>query len=226
MFSRWFPRSVSLAGVSQAFILVLTLSLTSTTAFAKVKGGLPKASERQPERPVARLLSTSRTAVPQSVKARLVARMTTPTASTPSAATMSAVAVSATGDERRAFDLVNAERQKRGLRPLVWDGALTRLARYHSQNMARDGVLNHVDGDGLDIAGRAQVLGLRGWRALGENIAYNQGFSDPTAFAVERWMISEKHRENILNGGFTHAGIGIARAADGRVFFTQVFMER
>ena len=69
-------------------------------------------------------------------------------------------------------------------------------------------------------------MGLRGWKALGENIAYNQGYSDPTAFAVERWMVSEKHRENILNGEFTHAGIGIAHASDGRVFFTQVFMER
>jgi uncharacterized protein YkwD len=227
MFSRWFPRSASLAGVSQAFILVSSLSLTSTTAFAKVKSGTLKSSEQQVERPVARLLSTSRPEVPQSVKARLVARMTTPQpAAYAPAATTSAVAASATGDERRALDLVNAERQKRGLRPLIWDGALNQLARYHSQNMARDGILNHVDRDGLDLAGRAQVLGLHGWRALGENIAYNQGFSDPTAFAVERWMISEKHRENILNGGFTHAGIGIARAADGRVFFTQVFMER
>ena len=92
--------------------------------------------------------------------------------------------------------------------------------------MAHDGILNHVDRDGLDLRGRAEVLGLRGWKALGENIAYNQGYSDPTAFAVERWMVSEKHRENILNGEFTHAGIGIARASDGRVFFTQVFMER
>jgi uncharacterized protein YkwD len=214
--------------VSQAFVLISALGLATTTDFAKVKS-VPKASERQPEpRPVARLLSTSRPEVPPSVKARLVARMTTPqpTAYSPVATAMPAMAVSATGDERRAFELVNAERQKRGLRPLVLDGALMRLARYHSESMARDGVLNHVDSDGLDIAGRAQVLGLHGWRALGENIAYNQGFPDPTAFAVERWMISEKHRENILNGGFTHAGIGIARAADGRVFFTQVFMER
>ena len=133
---------------------------------------------------------------------------------------------SSRGDERRAFDLINVERQRRGLRPLVWDGALTRIARYHSENMARDGVLNHVDRDGLDLRGRAEVLGLRGWKALGENIAYNQGYSDPTAFAVERWMVSDKHRENILNEEFTHAGIGIARSADGRVFFTQVFMER
>ena len=37
--------------------------------------------------------------------------------------------------------------------------------------MARDGVLDHVDRDGLDPTGRAEVFGLHGWRALGENIA-------------------------------------------------------
>jgi len=100
------------------------------------------------------------------------------------------------------------------------------MARYHSSNMAAGGYLNHVDRDGLDLTGRASLLGVRGWRAIGENVAYNQGYPDPTAFAVERWMISDKHRANILNGDFTHAGLGIARGADGRVYFTQVFMRR
>jgi len=237
MFSRWFPRSASLAGVSQAFILISSLGLVAGTSFAKDR--TPKSSERQTEqRPVARLIGSPRQQVPQSTRARLVSRMATPqpTSYTPAQSYTPAASYArtatpmasfdATGDERRAFELVNAERQKRGLRPLVWDASLARLARYHSATMARDGVLSHTDRDGLDLSGRAQVLGLHGWRALGENIAYNQGFSDPTAFAVERWMISQAHRENILNGGFTHAGLGIARAADGRIFFTQVFMER
>jgi uncharacterized protein YkwD len=76
------------------------------------------------------------------------------------------------------------------------------------------------------LKGRAEVLGLHGWKALGENIAYNQGFSDPTAFAVERWMVSEKHRENILNNEFTHAAVGMARASDGTFYFTQDYMKR
>jgi uncharacterized protein YkwD len=136
------------------------------------------------------------------------------------------LAVVATSDERRAFELVNAERRARGRSPLVMDGELTRMARFHSENMARGDFFNHVDSDGLDMTGRAAVLGIRGWRALGENIAYNQGYDDPTAFAVERWMISDKHRDNILNGEFTHGGIGVAKTSDGRVFFTQVFMMR
>ena len=224
MFLRRFPRSARLCRASQAIILLSSFGLAASTSLAKGTG-TAKSSDRQTEqRPVARLLSTSSPEVSPRERARLVARLSAPTRSYSTAST--ATTAAATGDERRAFDLINAERQRRGLRPLVLDGALTRIARYHSENMAREGVLNHVDRDGLDLRGRAEVLGLRGWRALGENIAYNQGYSDPTAFAVERWMVSEKHRENILNGEFTHAGIGIARASDGRVFFTQVFMER
>ena len=225
MFSRRFPRSARLCRASQAIILLSSLGLATSTALAKGTG-TAKTSDRQTEqRPVARLLSTSSPEVSPRERARLVARLSAPTRSYSTASTPAA-ATAATSDERRAFDLINVERQRRGLKPLVWDGALTRIARYHSENMARDGILNHVDRDGLDLRGRAEVLGLHGWRALGENIAYNQGYSDPTAFAVERWMVSDKHRENILNGEFTHAGIGIARSADGRVFFTQVFMER
>ena len=225
MFSRRFPRCARLCRASQAIIIFSSLALAASTSLAKGTG-TSKSSDRQTEqRPVARLLSTSSPEVSPRERARLVARLSAPTRSY-ATASMPASAVAATSDERRAFDLINVERQRRGLRPLVLDGALTRIARYHSENMAREGVLNHVDRDGLDLRGRAEVLGLRGWKALGENIAYNQGYSDPTAFAVERWMVSEKHRENILNDEFTHAGIGIARASDGRVFFTQVFMER
>jgi uncharacterized protein YkwD len=227
MVARRFPRSAPFKRASQALILLSSLSLTASVALANVGNGTPKSTERTSERPVARLVSTSQPEVPARLKARLVARVSMPsTASAPAYTSAATSAVAASGDERRAFDLINAERQRRGLKALIWDGTLTRLARYHSENMARGGFLNHVDRDGLDLKGRAEVLGLHGWKALGENIAYNQGFSDPTAFAVERWMVSEKHRDNILNDYYTHAAVGMARASDGTYYFTQVFMKR
>jgi uncharacterized protein YkwD len=212
--------------VVRALLLVSSLGLTSTGAFATGTG--KSASRPAPEqaRPVARLVSVSRQESPQRERARIVARTAQPGMSSYAAARPAAVAVAASGDEQRAFELINAERRRRGLSPLAFDGTLTHMARYHSQNMAVGGFLNHIDRDGLDLTGRAELLGVRGWRAMGENVAYNQGYPDPTAFAVERWMISDKHRANILNGDFTHAGLGIARSADGRVFFTQVFMKR
>ena len=212
--------------VARTLVMASSLCVASTSVFATGTG--KSASRPAPEqaRPVARLVSVSRQETPQRERARVVARSAQPGMSAYAAARPAAVAVAASGDEQRAFELINAERRRRGLSPLVMDGSLTRMARYHSQNMASHGFLNHVDRDGLDLSGRAELLGVRGWRAIGENVAYNQGYPDPTAFAVERWMISDKHRANILNGEFTHAGVGIARGSDGRVFFTQVFMKR
>ena len=221
MFVGRFPRCATLRRALQAAIILSSLSLTANVVSAN-GGGTPKGGER----PVARLIGTVYE-VPARMRDRQVTRVPAPT---PTAASRSyapaPVVVAASGEERRAFDLINAERQRRGLRPLVFDGSLTRLARYHSQNMARGGFLSHVDRDGLDLRGRAEVLGLHGWRTLGENIAYNQGYSDPTAFAVERWIVSEKHRENALNPAYTHAAVGVARASDGTYYFTQVFMTR
>jgi uncharacterized protein YkwD len=230
MFSRWFPCGASIRKASRAIILASSLGLLPAIALADGGKDTPKSAPRPSEqRPVARLISSSpsyeaparSSSYEAPTRARIVAH-----SSAPSNSYTPAPAVAATVDERRAFDLINAERQRRGLKPLVLDGSLTRLARYHSESMARGGFLSHTDRQGLDLRGRADMLGLHGWRALGENIAYNQGFSDPSAFAVERWMVSEKHRENILNGEFTHAGLGVARASDGTYYFTQVFMTR
>ena len=134
--------------------------------------------------------------------------------------------VSATSDERRAFDLINAKRRERGESSLVWDAELTRMARLHSESMARQNFFDHTNPQGENMTMRARACGVCGWSAIAENLAYNSGYDDPAAFAVQRWMTSPKHRANMLREGFTHSGVGVARAADGRVFFTQVFVTR
>jgi uncharacterized protein YkwD len=175
--------------------------------------------------PVARLIATTSAAphseaITTSASCNMRARYVTASGSA------SSVNFTATSQERRAFDLINRERASRGEAALMWDGELARMARQHSENMARDNFLSHTDREGRDTPARAVACGVCGWRALAENIAYNQGFDDPVAFAVERWMGSDKHRDNILRAGFTHAGLGIAKAADGSVYFTQVFVTR
>jgi uncharacterized protein YkwD len=175
-------------------------------------------------RPVARLVATT-TAAPTS--RAITSSATCPArASYAHASSSSTGYVAATSQERRAFDLINRERASRGEEPLAWDGDLARMARLHSESMARGNNLSHTDETGRDTFARAASCGVCGWQALGENIAYNQGFDDPVAFAVERWMQSAKHRDNILRAEFTHAGLGIAKAADGSVYFTQVFVTR
>ncbi|MCP9493304.1 MAG: CAP domain-containing protein [Pyrinomonadaceae bacterium MAG19_C2-C3] len=179
------------------------------------------AQQNVQSRPVARLIGV--TTSPQ--VARLVRASNRPL-NAAYAASARLVAVSVTGDEHRLFELINRERAKLGLAPVELDGAMSSAAREHALDMADAGKLNHAGRDGSDTAMRARRVGVRGWQMLGENIAFNQGFDDPVAFAVERWMKSVKHRENIANPAWTHTGLGIARKADGSVYFTQVFLER
>jgi uncharacterized protein YkwD len=73
---------------------------------------------------------------------------------------------------------------------------------------------------------RARAAGINHWRVIAENIAYNQGFDDPGAFAVERWMLSPGHRANILLREFERSAIGSYVAPDGTVYITQEFITR
>jgi uncharacterized protein YkwD len=132
----------------------------------------------------------------------------------------------ATEIERRAFENTNAARRQYGLPPLVWDSELCRMARNHSESMVRQGFFAHETPDGLQPKERARAAGILHFRVLGENIAYNQGYDDPGAFAVERWMISPGHRANILSNLFEESAIGSFVAPDGTVYLTQEFIKR
>ncbi|MBA3805372.1 MAG: CAP domain-containing protein [Acidobacteria bacterium] len=175
-------------------------------------------------RPVARLITASGTGAGS--RAQMRAHMVMPTPMTRPMSAASSSSMSASSLERRAFDLINEQRISNGEQPFVWDAELCRMARMHSDNMARQEFFDHSGPDGHGMQERARNSNIRGWSVLAENIAYNQGFDDPAAFAVERWMRSSKHRDNILNDRFTRSAIGIARAEDGRVYLTQVFIAR
>ena len=173
------------------------------------------------------------TAKPQPVS-RLIARFAvtkpaisaTSTGSSATTASASPSLAEAGDIERRAFEQTNEVRIKNGLPALEWDADVCRMARVHSENMSRLNFFSHVTPDGLRLRDRARAVGILTYTVLGENIAYNQGYEDPGAFAVERWMASPKHRANILSNEFRAMAIGTYVAADGSVFLTQTFITR
>jgi len=132
----------------------------------------------------------------------------------------------ATSIERRAFDRTNEVRAQNRLTRLAWDADLCRMARFHAETMARLGFFTHETPEGLNLRDRARAVGILHFKVLGENIAYNQGYEDPGAFAVERWMISPGHRANILCRGFQASAIGSFVSSDGSVYLAQVFITR
>jgi uncharacterized protein YkwD len=128
--------------------------------------------------------------------------------------------------EARAFELMNAQRQASGLRSLQWDETIVALARSHSESMASDKYFSHKDPSGGYVDSRASKLGIFNWMAIGENIAFMKGYDDPASIAVEKWMQSTSHKKNILGSQWRDSAIGVAVAADGSIYFTQVFIAK
>jgi uncharacterized protein YkwD len=131
--------------------------------------------------------------------------------------------------------LVNAERQKAGLKPLSVDSRLQIAAQAHASDMAQRNFYAHNSPEGKTPRHRFTTAGLPGNIAWGENIA--AGVADPGAGdrmmavpsacgwdermgpwveeyyaspegAMTLWIASPGHRANILNPGFTHIGVG------------------
>lgn len=124
--------------------------------------------------------------------------------------------------ELTLIDLINAEREKYGLRPLTYWEALTQEARKHSQNMAEG--ITKFGHDGFDYRVKA-IRVLSAHVSMGENVAYSYGYKDPLKKAVEGWMDSPGHKENIL-GDYNETGMGIAFSKEGRCYSTQLFAKR
>lgn len=122
--------------------------------------------------------------------------------------------------EQRMFDLVNAEREKAGLKTLELDTALRDVAREHSREMFLRGYFGHIDPDGNSPADRVRRAGIR-YFAVGENLA----LAPTVELAHSGLMNSPKHRDNILSPEFGKMGIGVM---DGGLFgkmFTQNFTD-
>ncbi len=121
--------------------------------------------------------------------------------------------------ESQVAELVNKERASRGLSPLKFDSELSRIARKKSQDMIDKKYFSHISptyGSPFDMM---QKFGLR-FSAGGENIAYGQ---KTAAEVMNVWMNSSGHKANILSGAYTHIGVGVAKMANGTLYWTQLF---
>jgi uncharacterized protein YkwD len=125
-----------------------------------------------------------------------------------------------TDDERKIFELTNAERKKKDLPALKLNPLLCKVARAHSANMARQGKVEH-ELDGKTPFDRIKAAGYE-YMDAGENVAKGEEGAMPVKVMM-RWMDSKGHRENILDRDFAEIGIGIAIAKDGQLYYTQVF---
>jgi uncharacterized protein YkwD len=108
--------------------------------------------------------------------------------------------------EALAFELLNADRARFGLPLLARDRRLDAIAREHSADMRDHGFFAHRS---PTTGGPGDRLAAARYRALShaENIATEASLHG----AEQNLLASLGHRKNILNGDFTHVGIGVAR---------------
>ena len=145
-------------------------------------------------------------------------------------------------------NLINQERVKRGLEALYWDEEIAAIARNHSVDMGAENYFSHINLSGQDATDRGASAGydcIKDYGSyytfgLAENIHQGWLYSSITTIngvdfynwnsqeeiavrAVNGWMGSQGHRENILKDTYDRTGIGIGVTSEGKVFITQNF---
>ena len=119
------------------------------------------------------------------------------------------------GDARTFLERTNNYRISKGVPVLREHDTLTRKAEDWAQHMAATGRLEHSN----------LSSGLSGlaWKSLGENVGYSSPTSDTYKTIHNMFVNSSGHRANLLNKGFTHMGVGVAKDKYGRVWVAEVF---
>jgi uncharacterized protein YkwD len=121
-------------------------------------------------------------------------------------------------DERKMLDDVNALRRAKGLKPLVLDAKLAKLARAFARDMLTRRFFGHRDPDGRVLVDRLRAAGYT-FRHAAENIAVNRD-EEGAETALEA---SPGHRRNMLDPAYSRAGIGAVAASVYGVAFVQEF---
>lgn len=121
---------------------------------------------------------------------------------------------------KRVFELVNQERKKAGVAPLVLNEKLCDMAAFKLNEMDELGYYDHKSPVYGSPSEMAKTFGITN-KGCGENLATS---STPES-TMAAWMGSEGHRANILNPKYTQIGISchISKAA-GRTRWLQEFI--
>jgi uncharacterized protein YkwD len=138
-------------------------------------------------------------------------------------------AASAADLEEILFQAINRERAANHLAPLRRAQELNAVAQSHSRDMMARDYFDHRTPEGLGLRERIQRGNVTGWRRIAENISSSRSCArfDAVRMAVEGWMNSPGHRQNVLDKQMQETGIGIAMDAEGKTYYiTQVYVAR
>lgn len=121
-------------------------------------------------------------------------------------------------DEKKMLDDLNALRRAVGVRPLVLDPKLGKIARDYARDMLTRRFFGHIDPDGHSFADRLRAAEYT-FRTAAENIAFNRD-EEAAEAALEA---SPPHRQNMLDAAYTRVGIGAVATSIYGVAFAEEF---
>jgi len=124
--------------------------------------------------------------------------------------------------EEQIRQRINEIRQTQGLAELQANEKLAEVARRYSQQMAEQDFFSHTGSSGDTPAQRVRSAGIV-YNMVGENLFKSTNIPQPVGAAVEGWMDSPGHRENILRSQYRETGVGVWQ--DGETYYvTQLFL--
>lgn len=128
-------------------------------------------------------------------------------------------------DIEQVLQRMNLARQAAGVGPLSLADDVRAVAAARALDMAARGYLSHSSPEGVGVGDFLDQAGVSH-----RNFAENIGLSpSPVAGAIAEihgaWMLSDIHRSIILNPSFSRAGIAIARADSGDLYFAVIFLD-
>lgn len=110
----------------------------------------------------------------------------------------------------KIFDLVNAERVKAGLKPLVRDARLDATAQARADDMVARNYFSHYDPvTGENLAKILNKYYPDPCSKVSENIIKIVTPEDKNSAAVEWWMNSKPHHDAILLPEYTLTGVAV-----------------
>lgn len=109
---------------------------------------------------------------------------------------------------RRLLGLVNGYRALQHLPQLRAERHLSNASQSYARAMYRGRFFAHTSPAGEGFVTRIERSGYAGHLA-GENLAWEEGYTDPAAFALKAWIASPPHRAVLMNAVYTQGAIGV-----------------
>lgn len=123
-----------------------------------------------------------------------------------------------TDDETAVMDAINDYREGLGLNRLEKIDFVSIKSEEHNNYMISVGTISH----NFFQARAEKIIQVLGAQNVGENLASNYS---TTQAVMNAWIASESHKANLV-GDYTHFGISIRKNAEGKKYYTNMFVKK